>query len=254
MSSMNETPDNIVDYLGSLHDRSLELARQIVFDRTHALHFGLMSLYGSLIELAGCMLSLMKNRGKLGVPTLFRTFLETYVEFHNLVLDPTYGYIMEANDLKEELKMLKTARDTRSPYLLSIAELPTLAAIIAQKEKELNDLKTKGYEPINVYKRFERAKMVDEYRSIYNLISAEAHSNKRALVSRHAEIKNDGTDYEMTYYKNAPDEKFLMYTDSAAGLLVDATLKIHEHFKSSALDDAKALKRQLDDIRAQYGQ
>lgn len=252
MSNTKEAPDNIVEFLRQLHDRCLELSQHLVFDKRHVLHFGLISLYGSLIELAGCILTLMKNQGKLGVPTLFRTFLETYVEFHNLVLDPTYGYIIEANDLKEELNMLRAARDTRSPYLLSIADLPDLATIIANREKELDRLKVKGYKPISIYLRFERAGMVDQFRSIYKLISTEAHSNKRALISRHAEIKEDGTDYEMTYYKNSPDERYSMYTISAADLLVDATFKIHDHFKSDVLDEAKTFKLQLDDICAQY--
>ncbi len=88
---MNESK-NIIGFLGLLHDRCLDLSQQLIFDKSHALHFALMSLYGSLIELVGCMLTLMRNNGKLGVPPLFRTFLETYVEFHNLVRDPKYGY------------------------------------------------------------------------------------------------------------------------------------------------------------------
>jgi hypothetical protein len=159
---------------------------------------------------------------------------------------------MEANDLKQELKMLKAAKEKGTPFLASIAELPNLGEIIEQKEKQLAELKEKGYKPIHIFKRFELADMQDEYISVYNMISAEAHSSKRALISRHADISADGADYEMTFYKNAPDERYRMYTDSAAGLLVDATLKIHDHFKSDVIAEARALKGQLEDLRKQY--
>ncbi|MFH1077414.1 MAG: DUF5677 domain-containing protein [Pseudomonadota bacterium] len=229
----------IKEYLGELHDRCLELLSGLQFDKHHRLHFGLVSLYSSLLEFVGCILILMNNKGKLGVRPLFRTFLEAYVEFHNLAQDPKYGYFIEANDLKEWLKVLKEARDTQNPYLAEISALPNLDSIIAKDEREFEELKNKGYEPLSIYSKFERAGMVEEYRSLYNFLCTETHSNKRALIDRHAEFGND--DYELVVYKNQSDESFLSVLDYAAGFLVSATIRLHEVLESSEVAEAKLL-------------
>jgi hypothetical protein len=241
---------NINEYLGALHDRCLELSKQLRFDKHHKLHFDLVSLYGSLIELVGCMLILIKNNAKLGVPSLFRTFLETYVEFHNLVRDPKYGYYMEASFLKEWLRVLKAAKEKQNPYLAYTSALPNLSDIISEKEGQLQDLETRGYKPLTIRMKFERADMLEEYLSIYNFLCTESHSNKRALINRHANISDN--DYELVFYKNDPDEKYLLYTDPAAGLLVSATIDIHDHLESPVRGQVKDLFQQLDLIRSEY--
>lgn len=240
----------IQEYLGELHDRCLALLSGLKFNKHHALHFTLVSLYSSLVELVGCIFILMNNNGKLGVRPLFRTFLEAYIEFQNLAQDPKYGYFIEANDLKEWLKVLNAARDTKNPYLADISALPNLDSIIADAEKELQDLKRKGYEPLDIYSKFKRANMVEEYRSLYNFLCTETHSNKRALIDRHAEIGAD--DYELVVYKNPPDENFLPVLDSAAGLLVSATIRLHEVLESSAVAEAKLLYASLQGVRSRY--
>ncbi len=84
----------IFDFLKKSHNDFLEFSKEIVFDKRHPLHFNLIALYGSLIELSGSMIILLEKNAKIAVPSIFRTFLETYVEFHNLVRDPKYGYFM----------------------------------------------------------------------------------------------------------------------------------------------------------------
>ena len=116
------------------------------------------------------MLILMRNKAKLGIPSLFRTFLETYVEFHNLVREPKYGYYMDASDLKEWLRVLKAARDTENPYLSTISALPNLPSIIFEKERQLQDLKAHGYNPLTIRQKFKRAEMLEEYLSFYNFL------------------------------------------------------------------------------------
>jgi hypothetical protein len=241
---------DILEYLKRLHDDALRLLPRIKFDKHHALHFALLSLYGSLIELVGCILILMDNRGRLGVPSVFRTFLETYVEFHNLVRDPKYGYYIDANDAKEWLRVLKAARDTRNPYLSGLTALPNLPEIIAKTEDELLNLKTRGFEPLSIRARFQRADMLDEYESFYNFLCTEAHSNKRALISRHTEL--GAGDYDLVVYKNGPDAEYLEYLDSVAGLLVSATVSIHSKFETDAIEETDSFRMALDAVREMY--
>jgi hypothetical protein len=192
----------------------------------------------------------MDNRGRLGVPSLFRTFLETYVEFHNLVRDPKYGYHIDANDSEQWLRVLKAARDGKNPYLSSISALPNLSEIIANTENELDSLKTRGFGPLSIRARFERANMLEEYESLYNFLCTEAHSNKCALINRHAEIAED--DYELVIYRNEPDARYVQYLDSAAGLLVSSTDSIHQKLETDAVEEVGLFRRELESVRATY--
>jgi Family of unknown function (DUF5677) len=192
----------------------------------------------------------MRNKAKLGIPSLFRTFLETYVEFHNLVRDPKYGYYMDSSSLTEWLKVLKAARDTENPYLSDILALPNLPSIILKKKKLLQDLMTRGYKPLTIREKFRRAGMLQEYLSLYNFLCTESHSNKRALINRHANIFNK--DYELVFYKNDPNEKYLQYMDSAAGLLISATIDIHDHLESPARIQVNNLRQELEMVRSRY--
>jgi hypothetical protein len=238
---------DIIEYLEGLHDQCLELSKQLRFDKHHELHFELVSLYGSLIELVGCILILVRNNAKLGVPSLFRTFLETYVEFHNLVRDSKYGYYREASYLKEWLRVLKSAGEKKNSYLAKISALPNISSLIKEKEKQLISLKNSGYTPLTIKQKFERADMIEEYLSMYNFLCTESHSDKRALIDRHAAISNDG--YELILYKNHPIEKYFQYLGPAAEKLGSATSDIHNHLGSPALSQINDLRQQLNMIQ-----
>lgn len=92
--------------------------------------------------------------------------------------------------------------------------------------------------------------MLDEYESFYNFLCTEAHSNKRALINRHAEL--GAGDYDLVVYKNGPDTEYLEYLDSAAGLLVSATVSIHSKFETDAIEEIGSFRMALDTVRETY--
>ena len=67
------------------------------FDKQHLWHRNLIALYLSLIEYSDSLIFLVENKKSIAVPVVFRSLLETYVDFKNLSEDKTYGYHMEAN-------------------------------------------------------------------------------------------------------------------------------------------------------------
>jgi hypothetical protein len=237
-------------YLGQLHDNCLEMLDSIKFDKYDSRHFCLMTLYSSLIELVGCIFILLNKNRKIGIRPLFRTFLETYVELQNLMQDPKYMNYIDANYVKEWLKVFIAARDTENPYLAKIAASADLNISIEELEQQLKELKKKGYEPINIYRKFKQADMEEQYRSLYNFLCSDSHSSMRALISRHAEI--DNKDYGLVIYKDTPDETFLPVLDSAAELLVFATIRLHELLGSDAFSEAKRLEVGLKEARSIY--
>lgn len=210
-----------IDILAEEHNFTLDIAGRLTFDKEHPWHRNLIALLGTMIELAGAMVvSERKNTG-IAIRGLFRTYLETFVEITNLHQDRMYGENMDIAYLIEWNKSLKSARDG-NPFLASIGQLPDINEKIRENEVRIDDLKKKGVTKLTVFERFQKAGMENEYRSIYNQLSSDSHSNIRALVDRHFELNDAGNDFEVVIYKDYRGEFDHIYSDCAKLLLLGA--------------------------------
>ena len=236
-----------LETLKAFHDRLLRLAGTLRFNKLDPVDLHRVALYGTLLELTGCMIQLIEYNGRTGVPSLFRAFLEAAVELRNLMRDAGYIDHMTASYLDQWLKVLQNAKKGTNPYLASIAALSDLDAQIVVQKKQIDKLKARGRLPLTVFERFKRADMVKEYRSIYNFLSCDSHSNIRALVSRHIERGNN--DFKVVYYKDEPIETFLATLNSIAKLLIEASLSVHEAFSSSSLAEIRKMREEINVVR-----
>jgi hypothetical protein len=175
--------------------------------------------------------------------------LEAFVDFSNLVADRKYGYHIDAAHLNEWMKVLKEAKTTPNPYLKDMSEFKDLDSTIADYEHQLSDLASKGYRPLNNSQKFERSGQAQEYRSFYNFLCCESHNNMRALMERHVAILAEGTDIEVQFFAPAVLTDLVQYFDSAVGILVAATIGIHEALGSPRKADAERLALQLAELR-----
>lgn len=237
----------IFDFVKELHDECIKLTEHIVFDKKHPRHLHLIGLYGTLIELTGSLVILIEKKCKAGVPPLFRSILDAYVELKNLHEKAEYGYYMEASYHEQWVKVLREAKLKPNPYLKDISQMDSLDEQIQEHEQNIARLKCNGYAPLSIFQRFEKAGMEDEYRSLYNFLSNDTHSNIRALVNRHIEMQDQ--DFAVVYYKDEPLENFLTYIDSVAGLLTDASLKIHTFFETGKVAIVENLSFKLKEMR-----
>jgi len=243
---------DIFDYLKQLHEECIKNSEHIVFEKKHPRHLYLVGLYGSLIELTGSLIILIENKCITGALPVFRSLLEAYVEFHNLHADAKYGYYMEISYHEQWLKVLEKSKETPNPFLKEISEANTLDKMISKEKSEIKELKNKGYKALNILQRFKKAEMVDEYCSIYNFLSNDAHSNIRALIDRHLEIEENS--FTVVYYKEKSLENNLHILDSASGLLLKSSLKIHHFFDTPAYLEIEKSSKKLDKIRSKYCQ
>lgn len=237
----------LFDFLKNLHDRAIVLSKDIKFDKKNSRQFILISLYGSLIELNGCFIVLVNKKMWTGIPPIFRSIIETYIELKNLYTTAEYFYHMQASYYEQWLKVLKEARDNPNPFLNEVTKMEKLDSQISFDEKGLESLKDKGYLPLNIYQRFEKAGMINEYRSIYNFLSNDAHSNIRALINRHHKTQDD--DFDVVFYMDKPIDNFLAYINHAAGLLVDSTGMIHDIFNTGLVGEVKILGEKLTELK-----
>jgi len=235
-------------FIKHLHDQLLAWSTDITFDKRNQHDFARIALYSTLIEFTGAIICLIDNRARVAVPSTFRSLLEAAVELRNLNKNPSYVEHMYASHTDEWLKVLKEAKKG-NPYLASLKEL-NLDEIIANDERTLSELRKKGKQPLKIFKRFERAGMVEEYHSMYNFLSCDAHSNIRAHVTRHFE--ESGGDFNLVLYKDEPVESFVATLDSVAGLLVHASIATHKAFASKRVSEVESLLSQLETIRREY--
>jgi hypothetical protein len=237
----------ILDFVKHLHDECIRLSEHIVFDKKHHRHLYLVALYGTMIELVGSLVTVIERKRTTGVLPIFRSFLEAYVELRNLHEQGEYVYHMRASYHKQWIEVYKEARNKRNPYLKDISQIKNLDEEIQKHEQGLADLKKRGYNPLNVFERFERAGMEDEYRSLYNFLSNDAHSNIRALWRRHL-VKHEN-DFAVVYYRDEPLEKLLPYLLFTAQFLTDASMKIHGFFETGSVGEIEKLGQKLSEIR-----
>jgi len=240
----------LFEFLKSLHDKCLELSKEIRFDKKNPRQLHLIGLNGSIIELSGSITLLIDEKIAIGIPSLFRSMLEAFVELKNLCENAEYGYYMEASFVKEWLKIYREAKENPNPFLSEISKHDKLDSLITEYKKKLVSLKKRGYYPLKVEERFKRADMEDEYRSLYNFLSRDAHSNISALIGRHYEI--DGDDFSVTYYRDVPIQSLVVYIDSVAGILVKSAGMIHGLFKTGTIKEIKALDKKLSVLRKKY--
>jgi Family of unknown function (DUF5677) len=219
-----------IQLLKSIHDRLLDLIPTMKFDKTYQVHFARVALYASLVELTGAMICLIENNGRVALPSTFRTFLEASVELKNLNTDPSYIEHMYASHMKEWLAVLRESKNGSNPYLSGIGGIRNLDELIARDEGSLRRLQENGKRPLSVYERFERAGMVEEYRSLYNFLSCDSHSNIRALIGRH--LDEDSGRFEVVMYRDEPIDSFAATLDSTAGILLHASLETHRSFET----------------------
>jgi hypothetical protein len=236
-----------LEALKAFHHRLLQLASALRFNKRDSLDLNRVALYGTLLELTGCMIHLIEHKDRTGVPSLFRAFLEAAVELRNLMKDAGYIDHMMASHVDQWLKVLQEAKKGTNPYLASIGASQDLDKQITEHAKQLGEFKARGKKPLKVFERFERANMVDEYRSLYNFLSCDSHSNIRALVSRH--IEREDNDFKVVFYKDEPIETFLATLDSTAGLLINASLSVHEKFSSGNLAEVQKMSENLNAMR-----
>lgn len=76
------------------------------------------------------------------------------------------------------------------------------------------------------------------------------HNSVQALINRHFEMGDE--DFGLAFYKENSLDDYKVYLDSTAGLLMDATTKIHERLKSGCKENVSGLNDELSLLRDAY--
>lgn len=237
--------------MSHLHTVALDLVTRFRFDKKHHWHLGLVSLYGTMLELHGSICVLIREGIAVGVPILLRTVAEANLDFTNLANDRKYGYHLRTAERKEWIKILHEAKKRNNHFLTGIASAPNLNQTLSDWEAELAKLKQDGYTPLRQDEKFAKANLSEVYKSFYNFLCCHSHNNIRALMSRHVNISPDETDFSVEYYSPLDVGRLLPYLDSLCGIIVSSTETIHRILDTGAQEDVQTLREQLEELRKQ---
>lgn len=207
--------------------KALEYTKYLKFDKTHNWHRNLIALYGVIIEYSDSLVHLVAKDKTITIPIIFRSLLEAYVDFKNLAEDPSYVNHMEASYSSEWIRVLKNAEGGKNPYLAAIGDDEKLMAQVQHHEENLARLKEDGYPPLSQISKFEKAGMVQEYRSIYNFFCSHSHNNIRSLVDRFIIINEQEDDFEMTLFREHTAGEFDHYLSTGMHWLRNGSHNIH---------------------------
>ena len=237
----------MLEILKLLHDRLFALSQDFFGERKRPI----VALYSSLIQFTGSMVLLVENpRGHIAVPSVLRSFLEAYVELRNLLNDSDYIDNMSAQFCEQQIKVLKEAREGNrySLALIGDSRAKDLDVEIENYENQLKELEAKKRKPLNVKERFQRAELLQEYKSLYAWLSCDVHCNPSALMRRHV-----GPDSKVVYYKEDQTPEYIDWQLAwTAEMLLDASAKIHTAFESGKIGEVEAMRRQLLGALAWY--
>jgi len=234
-----------------INNESVDDVSLLVFDKKYPQHLYLVCIYGTILEISYGCLALVEKEQLTALPSLLRGILESYSDFKCLLEDPEYYKSMYASQLKEKLRLVRSAKDNPdNPYLAGIADSVDLEADEKRLKSEVAELKKNGHAPLGVWERMAKAEMKGEYQSIYWLLCQHAHNNVSALEERHIEKK--GEDYRVVMFKEYESHDLLRYFDSLAAILVEVSLNIHSLLETEAIGRYKEHQSKLDEIRKGY--
>jgi len=205
----------------------LDQFEYIKFDKKHAWHLDIVCLYSSIVEYSDNMFVLLKKEKLVGMPLVLRSMLEAFVDLKNLCNEKTYGYHLQASNLKEWLKVSREAGKLENPYLDGLAAAKGFDDQVSEWKAELKGLKDKGYPPLRQDEKFLMADMDNEYRSLYNYLCAYSHNNIRALTDRHIEISENKDDFKVVLFPEFSAEKADHYISTAKICLTEASRLVH---------------------------
>lgn len=202
------------------------------FDKQHPWHISLIALYLSLIEYSDSLIYLAENEKSIAIPTVFRSLLEAYVDFKNLSKDETYGYHMDASNIKQLIKFLEEASKNNNAYLGLTASEPNLTSEIQKHKTKLIQLKANGYlnkkeQPLSICEKFDKAGMIQEYNGIYGYLCTHSHNNINSLGERFFVFNKAKNDFEIILFKKPEDGEFDCYFTMGREILREGSHSIH---------------------------
>ncbi|EGQ9976006.1 hypothetical protein FWP56_20910 [Vibrio vulnificus] len=206
-----------------------------------------MGIYCTLIELSDSFYTLMDSQNYTGSLSIYRSFMENYVDLRNLQLDPLYVYQLDYGSYLQDQRLFKAAAKN-NPYLSSMSpyadeKLPLISAEI-DKLKGNEDYKL----CYSIKDKFSRANMEAEYEGLYPTLSAESHCSLDAIISRHFNIDPATGSVDISINDKCNSTDYHFYIANLTNYLITAGIVVANIMEGQQLDVYVSKKEQLLDV------
>ncbi|EGR1559829.1 TPA: hypothetical protein NJ487_004488 [Vibrio parahaemolyticus] len=205
-----------------------------------------ISIYCSLIELAKSFHTLIGCKEYTGSLSIYRTFLENYVELINLINDNKYLKHIELEFYEHKLRTLNSA-EKGNVYLVSLLEFTGIE--IPKNKLRINEIKQElGIKnKYRIKEKFSMANMLGEYEAVYTELCSESHCNLGALFSRHFEYDEENKQIGISIYNSDVADRYSYYICALAMQLIDAGIRVVSSLDPKLKPEFEAFKRSFDE-------
>lgn len=217
------------DLVTNLHNQAVRFSHDgLKFHARNEFDRVAVSLYATIIEHTGSIMSLTDKRLDGGVYTILRFTLDAHIDLVNLLKDEAYLNRMKLAENDYWLQFMDFAKCWDNDLLSDVAESKNLHAEISQRQTEKVELETSGYRPLTFFERLAKSDSIEIYRAIFHMRDTDVHRNMSELTHRHLEMQNHKL--EVVLYKDLQLQDFETALDVTAGILLDASQKMDQRF------------------------
>ncbi|MFS1876503.1 hypothetical protein BCT30_02910 [Enterovibrio norvegicus] len=179
-----------------------------------------VGIYCSTLELAQSFSTLIESKNYTGSLSVYRTFLENYVDLKNLKNDQKYTDQLDYDNLSNLKKDLTSAK-SGNPFLKPIAKyadqkIPELTTNIKALKSSM------VVKPLRIRGKFENANMQNEYLGLYPKLCSESHCSVNAILDRHFSLDIEKDIVEVVVNSKDTRDDFNYYLCNMAHQLMDA--------------------------------
>jgi hypothetical protein len=203
-----------------------------------------MGIYCTLIELSDSFYALIVNESYTGSLSIYRSFIENFVDLKNLSLNELYVNQLDHGSYTQQQRIFTSAKND-NPYLKSIADNADdkLSEIKMAIIRLKND---KGFKLCSSIKdKFFLADMEQEYGGLYPTLCAESHCSLEAILSRHFEF--DSSNNRVNLVINSKDKRtdYDFYIANMANYLIHAGILVASILEGQQLNEFALQKEKI---------
>ncbi len=150
-------------------------------------HIFALGLYATILELGAGALTLAQAQRYAGLPVLLRSMYEAHLDLENLLRDADYVLNIEANDVEQQLKLIREAHT--NPHFSGASFDPAVEE--DRFTVRLDELRRSGRPPLQIKERASRLGRAEQHAVLYALLCLDGHNNASALADRHFSEEGD---------------------------------------------------------------
>lgn len=239
-------PDKYIVLLSRILAERITVDRKLLHNTTNKRDIYLLLLNVRIVDLVKSTVALYHAESIPAIAIIFRSIIEAGIDFENLLNDEKYIQDLDYRYFQEWDKIFESTQ-RGNPILASLNTFEAAAELKELISKGYTQLKENGYKNLLIKDRFDKAKELSSYYSVYNIACCESHNNLRSLFGWYAKLNNDNS-YSVDYY-SGDKESLKAYFDSITAILINTTIKVMSYFKIDVEGEFTSFAAELESLR-----